>query len=163
MPWLHGVLIILQNDFDKFVERSWHYRCSKVWRTIRGEALDGTQAENTGNVEIIGKLQRRVRIYVRDSVHGISLLAIDNWSWVSQNNCSWWCYFSIVERTLRVRSGCIWCQVPSVTQIWRLGYWWIIIIVAKSLFLWRWNFTIMCMKLDEYNVHSIVNVCTQQD
>lgn len=87
MPRLHGVLIVLENDFEELMERSWQHRCSKGWRSSSiWNSLNGIQTENTRDVEVICKLQRGVRINIRDAVDGISLLPTDKWCRIGKHN-----------------------------------------------------------------------------
>lgn len=112
MPRLHGVLIVLENNFEELMERSWQHRCSKGWRSSSWNSLNGIQTENTRDVEVICKLQRGVRINIRDAVDGISLLPTDKWCRIGKDNSPRRCNFPVMEWTLRIWPSCIWCQIP---------------------------------------------------
>lgn len=76
MPRLNGFFIVLENNFNEIMEGCWHNGGGYVCGTTGGKRLDGIQVEDSKDVEIISKLQRGVRIDVRDSVNSITLLSI---------------------------------------------------------------------------------------
>ncbi|KAL3813587.1 hypothetical protein ACJIZ3_014855 [Penstemon smallii] len=62
MPRLNGGFSVLKHDFNKIVQNSAYNTCAKNCRARGWGTLDRVKAKNTGNVEIIGKLQRSVGV-----------------------------------------------------------------------------------------------------
>ena len=110
MPRLQGFLVVLENNFNEI-------RYREECRAFRWSPLDRIHTEDFGDVKIIRKLQRGIRINVGDPVNSVSLFPIDERCRVGKHKCLCRCDISIMEWSLRVGPGCIRCQVPPSRNI----------------------------------------------
>ena len=76
--------------------------CRGKQRCLRGAVRDAPQGEDTLNVEVVGKLQRRVRGEEGDVVHYVPLLPIDDRSTVGELNGACGVDEAVMVRPLRV-------------------------------------------------------------
>ena len=97
MPRLHGVFLVLENDFDEVVEGDSYDRCGYKCRALGGNGLNRIHTKDTRDVKIISKLQRGIRINVGDPVNSVSLFPIDERCRVGKHKCLCRCDISIME------------------------------------------------------------------
>jgi len=77
MPRLHVFFVVLEDNLDEIMESSTQNRGAERCSSVRWSALDGIQAEDSRNVEVIGQLERGVRIDEGHPISCIALFAVD--------------------------------------------------------------------------------------
>ena len=85
VPGLHGVLIVLEDDFDEVVEIGLEDGRGDECRAVGGKGLDGVVGVDPRDVEVVGQLKRGVRIDVGRPVDRVALLAIYQRRRIGQN------------------------------------------------------------------------------
>ena len=114
MPRLHGIFVVLKNNLNEIMERSWHYGGGYGCRsTFRRKGLDWVNTVDSRNVEVISKLERCIRVNIRNLVDSITKFSINQRCWIGQHNCLCRSYFSIMVWPLWIRPSSICCQIPS--------------------------------------------------
>lgn len=88
VPRLHGVLIIFEYDFDVISEIGSHYRCLEVATPESGVIRDASHTEHSGELVEVGHFQRSVTRNEGNTIHSVSLFAIDDGSRVGEPYCS---------------------------------------------------------------------------
>lgn len=77
MPRLNGVLVVLEDNFDKVMESGVNNGGAEECRARSGRVLDGVKAKNTRNFVKIGEFQWGAWINIRDPVNSVSELSTD--------------------------------------------------------------------------------------
>ena len=77
MPWLSGVLIVLEDDFNEWLVLAGYYSGLDAARSFFRAILKGIQTENSRNFVVIGQFQGSVRIDERNSIDCIPLFSVD--------------------------------------------------------------------------------------
>lgn len=114
MPRLDRGLIVLEDNFNVVMKSCWNDRGAKLCGSARSWCvLDGIQIEDAGNVKPVGKLQWGGRVRIGDPINSIPELVVYLCRWIGQYNCPHNFYCTVVEWSLRIRPGCICCQICS--------------------------------------------------
>lgn len=77
MIGLEDIFIVLEYNFDEGSVVSPQHGCIEAHSGTIGNLRDAPNTKNSGYVEVVGEFQRRVRSNERDTVKGVSLLAIE--------------------------------------------------------------------------------------